>query len=251
VRDLTKAEVLQALAAAEFAAAFLLFLDMMITLDFGRMGIATYQAARDELQRFTKTANAWLYGRGLPTASIAVIERSRTGNFHGHIAMHVPGTLRGEDGKIEGIPYRSQFKAWAREYTDRRFGEHVPRAVNTRGSLGPSMLRHWIAVHYLLKSYDRDAVLVGARNRADHVPLRLGDILAFDYVDPGDVGTEKRLFVSSNLGSGRRLIGVPPSCEHLLPPIPDITQLTVDHASPSSPDRKRSQVKRQPFHAAV
>lgn len=249
--DLSKDEVLKALAAAEFAAAFALPLDTMVTLDFGRMNIDAPREARDELQRFIKTANAWLYDRRLPTASIAVVERSTAGNFHGHLAMHVPG-MRRDDGRILGIRHRSHFRAWASEYTDRRLGEHVPRAVNIRGSLCPSTLRHWISVSYLLKSHDREADLVGARNRPDGETLWLSDILAFDYVNPGDVGPERRLFVSSNLGPARRAIGTPPAAEFLLDRQPDLSNLAVSladcrPASHSVPVVRR----RRPFCAAV
>lgn len=224
--DLSKDEVLKALAAAEFAAAFAFPLDTMVTLDFGRMDIDAPREARHELQRFIKTANAWLYDRRLPTASIAVVERSAAGNFHGHLAMHVPG-MRREAGRLLGIRHRSHFRAWAGEYTDRRLGKHVPRAVNVRGSLCPSILRHWISVSYLLKSYDRSAVLVGARNRDDGETLWLGDILAFDYVSPGDVGPERRLFISSNLGPARRAIGTPPAAEFMLDRQPCLSDLAV------------------------
>lgn len=249
--DLSKDEVLKALAAAQFAAAFALPLDTMVTLDFGRMNIATPREARDELQRFIKNANAWLYDRRLPTASIAVVERSTAGNFHAHLALHVPG-MRRDEGRLLGIRHRSHFRAWASEYSDRRLGEHVPRAVNVRGSLCPSILRHWISVSYLLKSYDREAVLVGARNRPDGESLWLSDILAFDYVSPGDVGAERRLFISSNLGPARRAIGTPPAAEFLLDRQPDLSKLAIS-LSDCRPAWGWAAVERRPrpFYATV
>lgn len=249
--DLSRDEVLKALAAAQFAAAFALPLDTMVTLDFGRMNIDAPREARNELQRFIKNANAWLYDRRLPTASIAVVERSTAGNFHGHLALHVPG-MRRDEGRLLGIRDRSHFRAWASEYSDRKLGEHVPRAVNVRGSLCPSILRHWISVSYLLKSHDREVVLVGARNRPDGETLWLSDILAFDYVSPGDVGPERRLFISSNLGPARRAIGTPPAAEFLLDRQPDLSNLAISlsdcrPASDSAPIVRR----RRPFSASV
>ncbi|QGN55909.1 hypothetical protein [Novosphingobium sp. Gsoil 351] len=249
--DLSKAEVLKALAAAEFAAAFALPLDTMVTLDFGRMNLSEPSEARDELQRFVKTANAWLYDRGLPTASIAVVERSMGGNMHAHLAMHVPG-MRRDEGRLLGIRHRSHFRAWASEYTDRRLGKHVPRAVNIRGSLCPSILRHWISVSYLLKSHDRDAVLVGARNRPDRETLWLSDILAFDYVNPGAVGPERRLFISSNLGPARRAIGTPPAAEFLLDRQPHLANLALSLTDAcTAPDAPSGLPRPRPFRAAV
>lgn len=249
--DLSKDEVLKALAAAQFAAAFALPLDTMITLDFGRMNIDTPREARGELQRFIKNANAWLYDRRLPAASIGVVERSTSGNFHAHLAIHVPG-MRRDAGRLVGIRHRSHFRAWAGEYTDRRLGEHVPRAVNVRGSLCPSILRHWISVSYLLKSHDRTAVLVGAQNRSDGETLWLSDILAFDYVSPGDVGSGRRLFISSNLGPARRAIGTPPVAEFLLDPEPDLSNLAISLADLRPvPDLAPVARRPRPFSAAV
>lgn len=249
--DLSKAEVLKALSAAQFAADFALPLDTMVTLDFKRMNIDGPHESRAELHRFIRNANAWLYERELPTASIAVVERSPNGVFHGHIAMHVPG-MRREDGKLIGNRYRSDFRAWGRRYTDRRLGVHVPRAVNVRTSLCPSMLRHWISVSYLLKSFDRGAVLVSGRNRPDGEALWLSDILAFDYISAGAVGSGRRLFISSNLGPARRLIGTPPTWEFMLDLQPDLANFTVTIADPPPASVPAQAVRRsRPYRASV
>src|SRR5688500_8312255 len=104
MKDLGKVEVLKALAAAEFAAAFALPLDVMITIDFGRMAINDPQEAQGELQRFLKAASTWLAERRLPVAWIACIERAQAGNLHAHIAIHVPG-MRRDGNDLRGIRY--------------------------------------------------------------------------------------------------------------------------------------------------
>ncbi len=248
--DLSKAEVLKALAAAEFAAAFTLFLDVMVTLDFGRMGIEEPCEARDELQRFLKAANAWLAERHLPVAWMACIERTRTGNLHAHIAIHVPGMRKDESG-LRGVRYRTHFRRWARAAVGRRVGEIVPRTVNVRCSLVPSVISHWLSVTYLLKGFDRSAVIVGSRNGLDGNEKRLGDILPFDYRSPGDVGIGRRLFISGNLGPARRNVGSPPAAEFMLTSKPDISRLQVTpRAGTRMPDKVKSVIHR-PFHAAV
>lgn len=185
--DLSKDDVLKALAAAEFAAAFLLYLDVLVTLDFGGMGITAPKEAHSELKRFLKAMNSWLGERTLPVAWIACIERSTAGSLHAHIAVHVPG-MRRADGKLHGVRYRTEFRRWARGAIARKIGATVPRLVNVRCSLLPSLIAHWISVTYLLKGYDRGAVLVGERNSWDGAELRLGDILPFPYRAPAIPG---------------------------------------------------------------
>jgi hypothetical protein len=103
----------------------------------------------------------------------------------------------------------------------------MPKTVNVRCSLVPSIIAHWISVTYLLKGYDRGAVLVGAKNSPDGEELRLGDILPFEYRDSGTVGLDRRLFVSGNLGPARRALGAPPAAEFMLPTKPDLLALNL------------------------
>ena len=224
--DLSKTEVLNALAAGEFSAAFALYLDVLVTLDFERMGVTSPDEALEELRRFLKAANSWLAERKLPVAWIACVERGRAGSLHAHIALHVPGIRRDSD-TVHGVRYRTHFRRWAREAIARRVGEVVARSVNVRCSLMPSVISHWISVTYLLKGFDRSAVLVDARNSPDGQAIHLGDILPFDYRDPGDVGHGNRLLISGNLGQGRRKRGYPPSAQFMVPPSPDLHSLEV------------------------
>src|SRR5690606_16501052 len=133
------------LAAAEFAAAFALHLDVLVTLDFGLMGLGDPREVHAELQRFLKAANSWLGERKLPVAWIACIERAQAGNLHAHIAIHVPG-IRRDGNDLRGPRYRTHFRRWAREAVARRTGEIIPKAVNVRCSLVPSVIAHWLSV---------------------------------------------------------------------------------------------------------
>lgn len=249
--DLSKDEVLKVLAAAEFSAAFSMYLDVLVTLDFGRMGIADPEKARMELQRFLKAANSWLGERGLPVAWVANIERDSKDGLHAHIALHVPG-LRVEEHELIGVRHRTHFRSWARDAVRRRVGRRIPRAVNVRCSLKSSIISHWICVTYLLKGFDRNVVLMAARNRQDGEDLRLADILPFPYRSAGDVGLERRIMVSGNLGAGRRAVGIPPGAAPQLPSQPDILSLQVaTEGAPIPTRRARSSPPHGPFRSSV
>lgn len=249
--DLSTAEVVKGVAAAEFAAASFLYLDVLVTLDFARMGIAEPAEARDELQRFLKAANSWLGERQIPVAWLANIECDRNDGLHAHIALYVPG-MRDEGGKLHGARQRTHFRRWAREAAARRVGEVIPKAVNVRCSLKTSIISHWICVTYLLKGFDRSAVLVGARNRADGEDLRLADILPFPYRSAGNVRLERRLWVSGNLGPAKRRAGTPLDLESKLSWRPDILSLDVSTAVDVDPTWQQvPALAREPFRSAI
>ena len=86
-------QVLEALAGGGFSLAHHLPLDTMVTLDLGRLGVLNEADAPITLRAFVRRAKAWSYDRGLPTASISVIEKDRRGGLHAHIALHIPGLL--------------------------------------------------------------------------------------------------------------------------------------------------------------
>lgn len=247
--DLNVDRVLEAMAAAQFAAAISLPLDVLVTIDFSAMGATQSDEARAELQRFLKTMAAWLNERRLPVVWIASIERGRGGNLHAHIAVHVPGVVKNGD-RIEGIRYRTQFRKWAREAMARRVGQAIPRLVNIRCGLAQSEIAHWICVTYLIKGFDRAAVLppTGANRGSEEVPL--ADIMPFPYRSAGDVDG-RRLFISGNLGPARRKIGMPSGLEYMLPAKPDLLALeVVPGANVGVPARPPIREPR-PFVAAV
>jgi hypothetical protein len=217
-------------SAAEFAAWWKLPLDTMVTVDLSRMGIVTAQGAADEVRRFLKCSNDWLSGqRKIPAAWIYAIERG-LGGLHAHIAMHVPGVPSGIEDTV--VDCRALFREWARGYTDRRFGTHIPRAIYPRAPKRESWLRHWINVSYLLKGYDQSSVVRDARNCDDGQTIYLGDLIAAPFVNPGVVDVAARLRVSHSLGPAQRSIGAPSGLEYCLPTKPNWAVFKVDRSEP-------------------
>lgn len=225
-RNLTVDEVTSAYAAAEFAAEFGLFLDTHVTLDFGRLGVADAESVQAALSQFTRCFAAWCAPRHIPVAWIAVIEMGRDGSYHAHIALHVPGDLA-------NLPMglRTEFRSWARGYTERR-GGWIPRAIKVRCGLKESILAHWIAFHYLVKGYDRAAVLCSERNSLDGRAIRLGDIIARYYRDPGPVALNRRISISNSLGPKRREFGAPTGRDFMLPHGPNWAAINLYRTEP-------------------
>lgn len=247
--DLGVDRVLEALVAAQFAATIFLPLDVLVTINFTAMGVTRSDHARAELQRFLKTMAAWLNERRLPVVWIAAIECGTGGILHAHIAVHVPGVVKNGD-RIDGIRYRTQFRKWAREAMARHVGQVIPRLVNIRCGLQQSEVAHWLCVTYLLKGFDRTAVLAPPNASGDREAVTLADIMPFPYRSAGDVDG-RRLFISGNLGPARRKIGMPSGFEYMLPAKPDMLALEViPGANIGVPTRPPSRVP-SPFVAAV
>lgn len=213
-RNLTVEEFASAYAAAEFAARFGLYLDTHVTLDFGRLGVEEPTEVQSALSGFTRCYAAWCKERSIPPAWIAAVEMGRDYSYHAHVALFVPGDA--------GAPrsFRREFRSWAKSYAARR-GEHVPRAIRVRAGKEESLLTHWIIFHYLVKGYDRDAVICSDRNAPDGQKIRLGDLIARWYRDPGPVALNRRISISNSLGPARRAFGAPTGLEFMLPQGPN------------------------------
>ena len=231
--SLMKAESFgQVHSAAEFAAYWKLPLDTMITIDLARLGAATAHDATKEVRRFLKCSNDYLYGqRKIPAVWIYAIENG-SGGFHAHIAMHVPGVTR--TFKNLAVDLRAQFREWARGYTERQFGTHIPRAIYPRAPRKESWLRHWINVSYLLKGYDQSAIVRDGRNCNDGRAIYLGDLIAAPFVNPGIVDLTSRVRVSHSLGPAQRAIGAPSGLEYCLPRKPNWAAFDVGRSKPLS-----------------
>ncbi|MEG8041733.1 hypothetical protein QP164_02635 [Sphingomonas sp. LR59] len=219
-------------SAAEFAARWKLPLDTMITIDLARMGVATAQGAASEVRRFLKCSNDYLSGqRKIPAAWIYAIENG-AGGFHAHIAMHVPGVTPTFKNIV--VDFRAHFREWARGYTGRQFGKHIPRAIYPRAPKQESWLRHWINVSYLLKGYDRSVIVRDGRNCVDGRAIYLGDLIAAPFVNPGIVDLTNRVRVSHSLGPAQRAIGSPPGLEYCLPQKPNWAAFDINRSTPLS-----------------
>lgn len=225
-RDLGRQEVMSAHAAFEFAAASDVVLDVHATLDFGRLGKHEPEEVQAALSQFTRCYSAWCNERLITPAWVASVEMGSDRSYHAHIALHVPGDL----GSIP-MPFRTDFRKWAKGYTERR-GGWVPRAIKIRCGRKESLLTHWIVFSYLVKGYDRTAVLRSARNCSDGQSIMLGDIIARHYRDPGPVSLNRRVSISNSLGPKRREFGAPTGRDFLLPHGPNWSALDIDRVEP-------------------
>lgn len=252
-KDLSVAEVGALYAAAEFASNFDLLLDMQVTIHFGRLGISTAEDASKELARFTKNFAAWChdrYDRLLPPFWMAVIEMDRQQTYHAHVLVHVPGGIYGPAETND----RVDFRKWVREYTTRNFGRHIPRAFRVSGGREASRLRHWLMATYLMKGFDRAAVLQSSRNAPHSREITLADIMPWRYCDPGPVALSSRVRICTALGPKRRERGAPPNGEHLLPTKPNVANLFVSREGLSFEEKEkltRPIAVSQPFRSTL
>lgn len=211
--DLTASQVRSMLSAGEFAQVMRMPLDTLVTLDFKRLGATDGPAIEKALDRFLRNFYAWCRERGLLAAYLATVEMSYDGRAHAHCALFVPGVTPHSSGKN----FRPEFRAWVREYTDRNYAQHIPRAVHLRTENKESMVRHWMRVHYLIKGYDRSAVLLPEYHSGDHYALRLGDLVAYEYSYAGAVPLKNRIRIAQLLGPAQRAKGAPADCRAALP----------------------------------
>ena len=93
-----------------------------------------------------------------------------------------------------------------------------PRAIRVRGPKKETPWLHWLTTSYLMKGYDRSAVVQSARNSPDGLEVLLGELIAWPWRDPGPVPLKQRVGASRSLGPDRRAIGVPGGFDYLLKP---------------------------------
>lgn len=193
-RLISASEFASSHAAAEFAAAFGLTFEVSVTVNWMLCGIPV-DAVPDETLDFTRCARDRLARSQLPTAFMFVHENGPSG-LHTHFLFHIP------------VSHRSPFREWATGWADRRYGRKIPYALRVRSPLQERPQLHWRLFSYLMKGYDRDAVLVSARNTRDGMAIRLGDLIAWPWHDPGPIPYE-RIGICHNLGPKQRRSGAP------------------------------------------
>lgn len=201
--------------AAFFAVQKGLPLDMLVTLDFDRLGIRDEEGARIELTRFLKNFNAWCAERRFPAMYAYCFESSRRGlgdtKIHAHIAVHVPPQL-GLQPMPGHVATRTAFRSWAQA-----FGRHTPRAVRVSGGRNPSILGHWLAVTYLMKGFSFLEIVQSAERSPDGQTVFLRDLIPWRFCNPGPAAFRPRIGVSTSLGPKQRAIGMPTGLESMLP----------------------------------
>lgn len=241
--DLTVEEFTSIHAAAEFAAHSCMCLDMHVTIDFAKLGVFEPDEVKAALSRFVRCYSAWCAERLVPSGWISCIEMSKALTYHAHVVLFVPG------GEL-----RRHFRLWAKTYAERNYGTGPSGALRVRGGRKESWMTHWILVTYLLKGFDRKAVLCSDRNSPDGLGIRLGDLIPWHYCDPGPVALKRRISVSENLGPSRRLFGAPKGFEPNLPKKPDWTGLLLNSPKMTELEeflRPKTVVVPTPFRSAL
>ncbi len=232
---ITVAQFAELYAAAEFAAHWNLWLDVSVTVTWGLLGVQDEVQMQAAFGGFMKCLRAWLAERHIPQAWIFTHERGRNRGLHTHLAIHIPGARRANEKPVWRREFRTWVLAWARRFADRP----VPRSTRVRdngGRLEPIL--HWLNFHYQVKGYDRQAVVQSARNSPSGQDVLLGDLVAFDWRNPGPMAC-KRVGVAQHLGPAQRGLGYPPdlACVMRSQGIPDITISQPDAVPRMNPRR--------------
>jgi hypothetical protein len=219
-------------AAAEFAAHWRLWLDVSLTITWGLLGVHDEAQMQAAFGSFMKCLRAWLADRLLPQAWVYVHERGLVHGLHSHLALHVPG-----DWRLTKPTLRQSFRKWVLAWAERQAGRRAPYSTRVRdngGRTNPTL--HWVNCHYQMKSFDREAVVQSARNSPSGEDVMLGDLIAFNWQDPGAIGC-KRLGVAQDLGPAQRKLGYPPREAFAFRPegVPDIDVVLSADSSKSRP----------------
>lgn len=185
-------------AAAEFAARFGLSLDSHVVINWTALGLD--HDLGKHFGAFTKNLREFMSQRRWPAAWIYAHERSAKTGLHTHVAINLP--LYYAQDRIDCMQW---LRLWPLRYVERR----VPGAIRLRVPKKPDSFLHWLLFHYLVKGYDRDAVVQSARYAPGGRAIMLGDLIAFHWRDPGVVSTRKRAGFSQSIGPSEQALGVP------------------------------------------
>ncbi len=229
-RYITEAEFSQIYSAVEFAWRWRAFLDVHLTITWALLGVDDEAGVQAAFAVFLKCLRAWLSDREFPAAWIYAHECGRERGLHTHLAIHIPANAG------PGRMWRKVFRAWVLGWAQRTAGGPAPRSTRVSDNGGRAcQLGHWRNFHYLVKGVDPEAVVVPARILTDRRDVRLTDLVAFAWEDPGHVSM-KRVGCSRSLGPERRAVGYPPWKESMFRPteVVDIdVQAPVLRAAPS------------------
>lgn len=187
-------------SAVEFAVEFGLPPSGHVILHWGLLGSHSPSEVQDAFTAFRKCVRDWLHRRGIPVIYYYSHENSERAGLHTHFAVHIP------------LDFRREFRRYVREWATRKYERPPGRGVRTRG-MGGDPITVWRVFSYLVKGYDQSAVLVSARNHRSGRALRLGDVIANVWQDPGAVGLSQRVGVSSAISRTQRALGYPAGAE--------------------------------------
>jgi hypothetical protein len=222
-RWLTERDFATLYSAAEFAQAFELYFDTTVAISWRLMGPEVEGDVPAFFAAFTKCLRDWLEQRGLPVAWVYAHECGPRIGLHTHLILYVPAYPPDDRPDLQKIychdtapDWRGEFRAWARGWPERQVGRRTPRAIRVRGPKKETPWLHWLTTSYLMKGYDRSAIVQSARNSPDGLEVLLGELIAWPWRDPGPVPLKQRVGASRSLGPDRRAIGVPGGFDYLL-----------------------------------
>jgi hypothetical protein len=209
---MTEADFAEVFAAAEFAHKFELRFETTVTIVWGKLGLTDPRQIQAHFTAFLKSVRSWLEAAAYPPAYLYSHEMGPALGLHTHFLIALPPSSEG--GSLR--PGRIEFKRWLRRWQERQFGRNCPRAIRPRGPNQPRPWLHWLTVHYLLKGYHPAAVVQSAANSPDGRDVFLGDLIVFNWADPGHVPMGRRYGVSHSLGPDRRALGAPSGMDYVL-----------------------------------
>jgi hypothetical protein len=195
-----------------------------VTLHWKMLGVVAAKDVLREFDRFRRCVRDWLVQRNVPVVYIFSHENSKAAGLHTHFAVHIP------------VARRREFLEYVRGWQRQHFEDASPKGVKVTG-MGADPVTVWRVFSYLMKGYDRSAVLVGAENHHSGRTLFLGDVIANVWRDPGAVDLRDRVGVSRAIAKRQRALGYIPGAEHLvsLPPaIPSSGDLFPSHEAPDA-----------------
>lgn len=193
------------ISAAEFAGRFELYFECHVTISWDAMGIAPCNIPA-ALETFRKSVQDRCRDLEEPIAYIYVHENGAKKGLHTHFLCTMPGQLE----------KREELRQWIRKWPSRFLGKRQANAIRLTGprvwKAEPSRSQeqiHWELVHYVLKGADPRIIVQDAQYSPDGRPVKLGDLIARRFRNPGTIPFRKRVGISQNIGPKRQAIGFP------------------------------------------
>jgi hypothetical protein len=212
-RLITEREFAAMHSAAAYAYANHLYLDVHLSITWRLLGIEDEGGVQVAFTRFLKCFRSWLADRKLPQAWLYSHEVGRKHGVHTHLQVHLPANGQGPAPQS----HRTDFRVWVRRWARHVAGGPAPHSTYVKDDGGRLNLdRHWLNFAYLMKGYDRNAVIRSAWCSPDGMDVMLGDLIPFEWKDPGPL-TMKRVGFSRSLGPARRAAGFVPATGPFIP----------------------------------